>query len=261
MSVSFFSIVGAIIGYLVLSKFHFGILGAFLGYQVGSTFDKFRKKSPNDRSSGFNSRSSYDANYYTSKLSQNDFATALLILSAAVMKADGKVLKSELDYVKQFFKKQFSPQLATVYIRDFKDILQKDFVLNQVCGSINASMQIRQRSILVQYLFGIAQADGHVSTAEAKVIERIASYFRISKIEFDQIRSMFHKDISSAYKILGVQDNITNEELKKAYRKMAIKHHPDKFSQYGEEQQKGAKEKFQRIQEAYEQIKKERGLP
>ena len=259
---SFGGIVGAIIGYLFLSKFHFGILGAFIGYQVGANIGKSRIKINTSRSSGRNYQSSYsyDSNYYTSKLSQNDFATALMILSAAVMKADGKILKSELDYVKKFFKQQFSAPLAARYITEFKDILQKNFVLNQVCSSINNSMPIRQRSLLLQYLFGIAQADGHVSDTEAKVIEQIASYFRITKTEFDQIKSLFYKDVSSAFKVLGIEKNATDDELKKAYRKMAVKHHPDKYNQLGEEQQIAAKEKFQKIQEAYEQIKKERGL-
>ena len=259
---SFGGIIGAIIGYLILSKFHFGILGAFIGYQAGSSIGKSKIKLNSNRNFGGNNQSSYsyDSNYYTSKLSQNDFATALMILSAAVMKADGKILKSELDYVKQFFKQQFSVPLATRYITEFKDILQKKFVLNQVCSSINNSMPIRQRSLLLQYLFGIAQADGHVSDAEAKVIEQIASYFRITKNEFDQIKSLFYKDVSSAYKVLGIEKNTTDDELKKAYRKMAVKHHPDKYNQLGEEQRIAAKEKFQKIQEAYEQIKKERGL-
>ena len=121
-------------------------------------------------------------------------------------------------------------------------------------------MPLRQRTLLIQYLFGIAKADGHVSEQEETIIHRIANYFRISKIEYDQIKSMFYKDVSNAYKILGISNDSSDEELKKAYRKMAVKHHPDKFNQSGEEQLKAAKEKFQKIQEAYEQIKKERGL-
>ena len=121
-------------------------------------------------------------------------------------------------------------------------------------------MPLRQRTLLIQYLFGVAKADGHVSEQEETIIQRIANYFRISKIEYDQIKSMFYKDVSNAYKILGISNDSSDEELKKAYRKMAVKHHPDKFNQSGEEQLKAAKEKFQKIQEAYEQIKKERGL-
>ena len=254
MTIGIGGLVGGILGFFATRS----LFGAFLGYFIGSSFDKFSTKNINFSSSGSNY--SYDANYYSQRLSQNDFATALLILSAAVMKADGKILKSELDYVKQFFKQQFSSHLSSKYISDFKDILKKDFVLSDVCSTINGSMPIRQRSLLIQYLFGIAQADGFVSDSEMKVIQRISSYFRISSIEFEQIKSLFYKDVSSYYKVLGIDESASNDEVKKAYRKMAIRHHPDKFSQLGEEQQKAAKNKFQKIQEAYEHIKKERSI-
>ena len=254
MSIGIGGLVGGVLGFFATRSF----FGAFLGYFIGSTFDRFSSK--NFKTSSSSNFYSYDTSYYSQRLSQNDFATALLILSAAVMKADSKILKSELDYVKQFFKQQFSTHLASKYISDFKDILKKDFILSEVCSTINSSMPIRQRSLLIQYLFGIAQADGIVSDSEMKVIQRISSYLRISRTEFDQIKSLFYKDVSSFYKVLGVDESSTNDEVKKAYRKMAIKHHPDKFSQLGEEQQNAAKKKFQKIQEAYEYIKKERSI-
>ena len=114
--------------------------------------------------------------------------------------------------------------------------------------------------ILIQYLFGISQSDGHISTSEVNLIEQMANYFRISSIEFEQLKSMFYKDASDAFKVLGIDSSATETEIKKAYRKMAIKHHPDKYNQMGEEHQKAAKEKFQKLQEAYETIKKERGM-
>lgn len=252
MSIGIGGLIGGILGFFATRSF----FGAFLGYFIGSTFDRFSS----NNFSNSNRSTSYDASYYSQRLTQSDFATALLVLSAAVMKADGKILKSELDYVKQFFKQQFSAHISSKYIRDFKDILRKDFVLSDVCQTINSSMPIRQRSLLIQYLFGIAQADGLVSDSEMKVIRKIASYFRISNVEFEQIKSLFYKDVSSFYKVLGIEESATNDEIKKAYRKMAVKHHPDKFSQLGEEQQLAAKNKFQKIQEAYEHIKKERAI-
>ena len=68
------------------------------------------------------------------------------------------------------------------------------------------------------------------------------------------------RNIDSDYKILGIESTSTDEQVKKAYRKMAIKFHPDKVAQMGEEYQRGAKEKFQQIQDAYEAIKKRRGF-
>tara|TARA_B100000900_G_C20553128_1_gene705616 strand:- start:737 stop:1513 length:777 start_codon:yes stop_codon:yes gene_type:complete len=255
-NIGFGALIGSILGF-VLSKGR--IFGAIIGYFIGSAFDRVRVTGTSSDQSGRSYRQ-YDANYYTSRLSQNDFATALLILSAAVMKADGKILKSELEYVKQFFKQQFSNQLASKYISEFKNILQKDFNISEVCQTISSVMPIQQRLLLIQYLFGIAQADGHVSSKEVELINRISNFFKISDGEFNQFKSMFYKDAANAFKVLAISKDSTNDEVKKAYRKMAIKHHPDKFSQLGEEQQLAAKEKFQKIQEAYETIKKERGF-
>ena len=103
MSIGIGGLVGGVLGFFATRSF----FGAFLGYFIGSTFDRFNTK--NFRTSSSNNSYSYDTSYYSQKLSQNDFATALLILSAAVMKADGKILKSEFDYVKQFLNNSFLP--------------------------------------------------------------------------------------------------------------------------------------------------------
>jgi DnaJ like chaperone protein len=71
---------------------------------------------------------------------------------------------------------------------------------------------------------------------------------------------MFKQNLDADYEILGVESSASDDDIKKAYRKMAVRYHPDKVASLGEEYQKGAKEKFQRIQEAYENIKKARGL-
>jgi DnaJ like chaperone protein len=255
-------LVGGLIGFLLFK----GIWGAMIGYMIGSAFTNvktFRNGEGSGRSfaGGFgNMGGGHNQGYYRQQINQNDFATALLVLSGAVMKADGKVLKSELDYVKAFLNQQFSPQFANEQLRNFKDILKKDFNLSQVCGDIAGVMPHQQRSVLVQYLFGIAKADGHVSESEVKVIQQIAAYLRISSMEFEQLKAMFYKSTSNAYRALGIEKGVTDSEVKKAYRKMAVMHHPDKYEQMGEEHQKAAKEKFQKIQEAYETIKKERGF-
>ncbi len=248
-------IIGAILGFILTKR----LWGAFIGYFIGSALDNIKVISSSNGGS-FRRSYNYDQGYYTQRLSKNDFATALLVLSGAVMKADGKVLKAELEYVKQFFNQQFPPHLSSEYIKQFRNILQKDFNLQQVCSTIAGVMPIQQRSLLIQYLFGIAKADGHVSEPEAKIIARIANYLGVPSSEFEQLKSMFYKDAANAYKVLGIDASAETSEIKKAYRKMAVKHHPDKFNQLGEEHLKAAKEKFQKIQDAYEIIKKERGF-
>lgn len=113
---------------------------------------------------------------------------------------------------------------------------------------------------LIHFLFGIAQADGQVLSLEEEEIRRIAGYLYVNEFDYGSIKAMFYNESDSDYKILEVSKNATNEEVKKAYRKMAKKYHPDKLQGLGEEHLKGAKEKFQKIQLAYEKIKKERGI-
>jgi DnaJ like chaperone protein len=121
-------------------------------------------------------------------------------------------------------------------------------------------MPIEVRVQLIHYLFGIAKSDGDVGTAEMNTIAKIATMLGVSAVDFESVKNMFYRNVDSDYRILGITEQATDEEVKKAYRKMAISFHPDKVAQMGEEYQKGAKEKFQRIQDAYEAIKKRRGF-
>ena len=185
----------------------------------------------------------------------------LMALSAAVMKADGKVLKSELNFVKNFLSQQFGPQFNNQHLQVLKKFLDSGNIpLQQICRDIQLRMQPAVRVQLLHYLFGIAKADGDVSQSEINVINNIAGMLGVPAADFESVKNMFYRNVDSDYKVLGVEPSATDEEVKKAYRKMAIKFHPDKVAQMGEEYQKGAKEKFQKIQESYEAIKKRRGM-
>jgi DnaJ like chaperone protein len=80
----------------------------------------------------------------------------------------------------------------------------------------------------------------------------------ISQGDYDSIKAMFVKDTESAYKILEIYPDASDQEVKAAYRKMAVKYHPDKVAHLGGKIQKVAKEKFQQLNNAYGEIKKER---
>jgi DnaJ like chaperone protein len=113
---------------------------------------------------------------------------------------------------------------------------------------------------LLHFLFGIAAADGLVHPDEHKLIKHIAEQMGISQKDYESIESMFVANTDAAYKILEVDPTATDEELKKAYRRMAVKYHPDKVTYLGEDVQKAAHEKFQKVNEAWETIKKQRGI-
>ncbi|MBN2173563.1 MAG: TerB family tellurite resistance protein [Bacteroidales bacterium] len=202
----------------------------------------------------------YGAPAGTTKTRPGDFAASLIVLSAAIMKADGKVLKSELDYVKQFFVRQFGEQLAKENMLVLRELLKQNINVQEIAQQIRLYMDSASKLQLLHFLFGISSADGHVHTSEVDEIRRISNFLGIRSAEFESIKAMFYKDVYSAYKILETTPDANEDELKKAYRKMATKYHPDKVSHLGEEFQKAAKEKFQEVQAAYEQIKKERGM-
>ena len=92
------------------------------------------------------------------------------------------------------------------------------------------------------------------------MLKRISQLLDIPNSDFESFKNMFWRDSDSDYKVLGIEKTASDEEIKKAYRQMAIRYHPDKVAQLGEEYQRGAKEKFQKLQEAYENIKKSRGM-
>jgi DnaJ like chaperone protein len=229
----------------------FGPIGGIIGFVVGSMLDTQPGIIP--ASEGQNTRTGRAT-------TTGGYVMSLLVLVAAVMKADGKVLKSELDYVKLFFVRSFGASSAREAIRMLGDLLKQNIPLVDVCRQIQKNMDYSSRLQLLHFLFGIAQADGMIDSAELSTIELIAQNMGLNLKDIDSIRSMFIKNTDAAYKILEVGPTATNEEIKKAYRRMAIKYHPDKVSYLGEDFQKAAKEKFQKVTEAYDDIKKERNI-
>lgn len=189
-----------------------------------------------------------------------DFMVSVLVLFAAIMKADKKLLKAELDYVKRFLNQQFSTTEVRDFMVLFKDIIDQDYPLRDICRQIQRSMDHPSRLELVHVLFGLSQADGHVHPQEIEVIRRIAGYLRINANDFDSIKAMFVKDALAAYQILEIDPQVSNEDVKKAYRRMANKYHPDKVAHLGDELRVLAEDKFKALNDAYQEIKKERDL-
>lgn len=222
-----------------------GVIGGLIGFALGSAVDNL--KIQQDSTS-------------VKRTQSGDFAASLLVLSAAVMKADGRILKSELDYVKSFFKQQFGEERTLEYMQSLRKILIKEFSTQEVCTQIRLYMDYSSRVQLLHYLFGIAKADLWVDQKERNVIFQIGKDLGINQIDFDSVQAMFFKKLDSAYKILEINETATAAEIKKAYRKMAVKFHPDKVAHLGGEFQKAAKEKFQKVSEAYESLKKEKGF-
>jgi len=220
-----------------------GPIGAILGFALGSMFE------------GMNT-----GQYAYRGTSRGDFAMSLLVLSAAVMKADQKVMRSELDFVKSFFIRQFGDTEGARLIRMLQEILKQNIDVSEVSVQVGQFMDYSSKLQLLHFLFGIAAADNLYHPEEVALIEKISGYMGISQADYLSIHAMFVKDPHWAYDVLEITKNATDAEVKKAYREMAKKHHPDKVVHLGDDIKKGATEKFQKISAAYEEIKRQRGI-
>ena len=227
-----------------------GPLGGIIGYALGSIFSSNRPRVI---------RSEVNETFGNTE-QKRDFNVTLLVLSAAVMKADGTVKRSELDYVKRFFLQNFGQDQAEKYIKMLREILEQDYNIYEVSQQVGRYMNYSSRLQLLHYLFGIADADGFISPEELSVINTISDYMGITNGDFKSVKAMFIKETDSSYKILGIEPTATDEEVKRAYREMAKKNHPDLVSNLGEEVRTAAEKKFQEINAAYETIKKQRGM-
>ncbi len=224
-----------------------GPIGGLLGFLVGSIVDSSTIRTTPLTSSDM-------------RTTPAAFGVSLLVLIAAVMKADGKVMKSELDYVKQFFVRQFGGDSAAEATMMLKDLLKQEIPLRDVCTQISRNMDYSSRLQLLHLLYNISLADGTIHKSEIEAIDTIAGNMGISNSDFLSIKNMFVPETDSLYKILEVESSASDDEVKKAYRRMAMKYHPDKVSHLGEEFKKIAAEKFKKVNEAYYKIKKERNM-
>jgi DnaJ like chaperone protein len=190
---------------------------------------------------------------------RNSFLMSLLVLSAAVIKADGKTTDQEMARLREFFTRNFGANAGGEAEKIVRRIIDQDFNLYEVCMQIKSSMNYSQRLQLYHFLVSLAACDG-LHQKEIDILELIAVYIGISKADYDSISAIFRPSNDSNYKILEIEPDATNEEVKKAYRKMAVKYHPDKVATLGEDVQKAAEEKFKAVNQAYEAICKERGI-
>ena len=226
-----------------------GPLGALAGFFLGSFFDEadelFQNRLPESGQTD---------------TTQGDYLFSLLVLITAVLNADGKYLKSELDYVKEFLRKNFGDEGARQALHILHGLKDKKINETEICLQIKQYMDQSSRLQLIHFLLGIAAADGNIAPEELLCIQKIARSLGVSDSEHQSIEAMFVPKTDWAFDVLEIQNTATAEEIKKAYKRMAVKYHPDKVSYLGPEIQKAANEKFQKVNEAYQLICKKMNI-
>jgi len=244
------TIIGGGIGWAL-----FGPLGALIGAYIGNVVTN---ESGVQKKRGKAEPGATFASYGDTRA--GDFAVAMLALFAYVSKSDHNLKSSEIQYVKKFLVDKFGTQNGQDLLYLYREILGKDYNIYDIAHQIRDNMDYYSRMELLHVLFGIAAVDGDLHTAELQVIREIADALGISARDYETIRAIFGGGTNRFYEILGIKPNDDVEIIKKAYRDLAVKYHPDKVANLGPEFQKLAEEKFKSINDAYQTIRKERGF-
>lgn len=247
-----------------------GPIGGIIGYIVGSAIDSPAFNTNNDDFDNEADSTTRTGRRYNT--TPNDIRIALLLLIAAVMKADGKVVRSELDHVKRFLLANYGESQAKDMLHILRDLMNRDYSIHDVCLQIRQNTPYATRMHLFDFLYSVATSDGYCSPEEDAMLKTIASKLRITQYDYTSIheRHTNGQSYSSSYTnsrpsknpylVLGITEQATDEEVKKAYRRLAMKFHPDKVENLSEEVKKNAEKQFREINEAYETIKKQRGI-
>lgn len=259
--------INAVIGWIICKDFTGAILGYLIGWGIDSLFTRTTVTSH--------------------KINTDTFTSSLLVFTAAVMKADGHLYKTELYYVKNYLLQNMGHDDAVNALEKLKELLDDGYDLNRTCQTVYRQANDSEKLLMLRFLFGLANSDGEITDSELRVIKYISDSIGIPSIHYESLKAMYvgsyssgyerqqqsyssssrnsygnssYNSLDNDYKILGISSSATDDEVKKAYRKLAKEHHPDRVAHLGEDMRKAAEEKFTKLNQAYERIKAARGM-
>ena len=245
-----------------------GPLGALAGFALGALFDNSTTTSGNGGGGSFYGQPE-DTNYAGHR---NSFLFSMLVMASYIIRADGRIMHSEMEYVRQFLRRNFGEQAVSegqqILLNLFEERKRMDAqnpnaFRNTIheCGvQIAANLSYEERLQLLSFLANIAKSDGHISPEEIDALKEVAVYMGLSAQEAESMLNLGGNSLDEAYKVLEISPNATDQEVRAAYRRLALKHHPDRVATLGEDVKKAAEEKFQEINNAKERIYKARGM-
>lgn len=240
-----------------------GPLGALAGYFIGRLFDRASEEEMN---AGPSSRAA------SQEGQRNSFLFSLLVLASYVIRADRRIMHSEMEFVRRFLRTNFGEGAVIegeqILLRLFEEAKRMDALhpggYRQTimdCGrQIAANVSYEQRLQLLSFLVQIAQSDGHICSEEITALREVTLALELAPQELDSLIHLKGDTLQEAYQVLEVAPEATDEEVKAAYRRQALKHHPDRVAALGEDVRRAAEEKFQQINNAKDKIYKARGL-
>jgi DnaJ like chaperone protein len=248
--------IGSIMGFMAM-----GPLGALAGYAIGSLFDKAAYAPEN-----------MDAGNETYTGQRNSFLFSLLVMASYIIRADGKIMHSEMEFVRRFLRTNFGEDAVAEGEQILLNLFEQRKRMEATnpyafqntireCGAqIAANMSYEERLQLLSFLAQIARSDGNVCAAEIDALKEVAQSMQLSAKEVESMLNLSGNSLEEAYKVLEVEPTATDDEVRAAYRRLALKHHPDRVATLGEDIRKAAEEKFQSINNAKERIYKARGM-
>lgn len=212
---------------------------------------------------------------------QGAFFTATFAVMGHICKADGRVSNSEIDLARSLIAQMdLSPAQARTAMRLFNEGKAEGFPLDAILRQLRAALQSRSRlaRMFIEIQLAAACADGHLDAAERRLLLHVCAQLGFSSQEFERLEAMAQAEAShgrgawreepgryqlgEAFAILNLKPTASNDEVKRAYRRLMNQHHPDKLLARGmpEEMMRVATEKTREIRESYERIREARGF-
>lgn len=248
--------IGGLMGFVTM-----GPLGALAGFAIGSLFDNANE---NDI------ETSGSQNEYAGQ--RNSFLFSMLVMASYIIRADGRIMHSEMEFVRNFLRNNFGEVAVSegeqILMNLFEQRKQMDKsnpmafknTIHECGAQIASNMSYEERLQLLRFLTQIAQSDGNVCKEEIEALKEVALAMGLSYQEVESMLNMRGKSLDEAYKVLEISPNASDDEIRAAYKKMVLKHHPDRVATLGEDIRKAAEEKLQDINNAKERIYKARGM-